>query len=101
MGKTYKTVFHLKNPVINKNICKYINEVQARLQASDINHISIMSLYGTSVNEQRGYRDCLLYLISKNKVGVVNNLRGCLKDVYLVALRGKRAYNRTLEERIY
>ena len=58
-----------------------------------------MSLYGKSVNEQRGYSDALFYLTSKNKVGVVNNFQGCLKDVYLVPLRGKRAYKRTLEER--
>ena len=65
---------------------KYINEVR---QASDVNRISIMSLYGKSVNEQTGYSDSLFYLTSKNKVGVVNNFRGCLKDVYLVPLRGK------------
>ena len=47
-----------------------------------------MSLYGKSVNEQTGYSDSLFYLTSKNKVGVVNNFRGCLKDVYLVPLRG-------------
>lgn len=65
---------------------KYINEVR---QASDVNRISIMSLYGKSVNEQTGYSDSLFYLTSKNKVGVVNNFRidGCLKDVYLVPLR--------------
>merc|ERR1712235_213608 len=54
---------------------------------SDVNRISIMSLYGKSVNEQTGYSDSLFYLTSKNKVGVVNNFRGCLKDVYLVPLR--------------
>ena len=97
MEKPYKTVIHLKNPAINQNIFKYINEVQA----SYVDRISIMSLYGKSVNEQRGYSDALFYLTSKNKVGVVNNFRGYLKDVYLVPLRGKRAYKRTLVERIY
>jgi len=63
---------------------KYITEVR---QASDVNRISIMSLYGKSVNEQTGYSDSLFYLTSKNKVGVVNNFRGVLKDVYLVPLR--------------
>ena len=56
-----------------------------------------MSLYGKSVNEQTGYSDSLFYLTSKNKVGVVNNFRidGCLKDVYLVPLRGKKSIKLT------
>ena len=45
------------------NIVKYITEVR---QASDVNRISIMSLYGKSVNEQTGYSDSLFYLTSKN-----------------------------------
>merc|ERR1719209_568931 len=68
-------------------VTKYIEEVRA---TSDYNRISVMSLYGKTANEQTGYIDSMYYLTSKNKVGVVNNFMGALKDVYLVPLHENR-----------
>ena len=47
-----------------------------------------MSLYGKSVVDEPGYIDAMFGLTAKNKIGVVNNFSGQLKDVYLVPIHG-------------
>ena len=37
----------------------------------------------------KGYVDSYFYLSERNKVGVVDNFTGVLKDVYLVPVNGK------------
>ena len=64
----------------------YIREVRG---TSGNNRISIMSLYGKSADDESGYIESMYWLTQKNKIGVVNNFMGSLKDVYLIPLHGK------------
>ena len=48
-----------------------------------------MSLYGKSVVDEPGYIDAMFGLTSKNKIGVVANISGLLKDAYLVPIHGE------------
>ena len=65
---------------------KYIREVRG---TSGNNRISIMSLYGKSADDEAGYIESMFWLTQKNKIGVVNNFMGSLKDVYLIPLHGE------------
>ena len=64
----------------------YIREVRG---TSGNNRISIMSLYGKSADDESGYIESMYWLTQKNKIGVVNNFMGSLKDVYLIPVHGK------------
>ena len=71
--------------LLKKPKTQYIREVKS---TSDVSRISIMSLYGKSVVDEPGYIDAMFGLTAKNKIGVVNNFSGQLKDVYLVPIHG-------------
>jgi len=69
----------IRKRVISRLYCT--NQVQVWV-------VALVSFYDRDLKERSSYLDSLTFLSQKNRVGVVNNASGVLKDVYVVPVHG-------------